>query len=584
MRCPRSLAGLLAVAALTGVPRLLRAQDATRLESDTLIERELAAGEAHHYAIALDSGWFAFIAVEQRGIDVIVRVRGPDGTPVAEVDSPNGTRGIEPVLLFTELDGDYRIEVSPLNEDAESGRYTIGIERVEPVAATPAGQVDQLFAVWDRAGSPGASIGIMQDGEIVFAKGYGEAQLEYGVPITSETVFHVASVSKQFTAFGAILLADRGLLSLDDDIRTYLPEIHDFGPTITIRHLIHHTSGLRDQWDLLSMAGWRLDDVITRNQIMRILERQRELNFDPGEEHLYCNSGYTLLAEIVSRVSGKPFPQFMREEVFEPLGMSHTHFHDDHEVVVPNRAYSYGTAPDGGFRTIVLSYANVGATSLFTTVGDALQWMENLDQGTVGGSRVLEQMHERGVLNNGDTLSYAAGLSIGTYRGLRLIGHSGGDAGFRSYIGRLPDQGLAIAIFSNLGSFDPAGMASRVADVYLEGQFPPVPEVPVEEASASVETARRLPVFNPDAVPLDDYTGRYYSSELETAYSLAVADGRLTAMHVRHDPMAFVPVGPDQFTLSGSEVRFTRGADGAVVGMRISSGRVRNLRFDRVDW
>jgi hypothetical protein len=247
MRCLRSIRGLLAIVALTAGPRLALAQDATRLDADVPIWRDLVAGDAHHYTITLDSGRFAFIAVEQHGIDVIVRVRDPEGTEVAEVDSPNGTQGIEPVLLFTELDGDYRIEVSPLNEDAEPGRYAIGIERVEPVATTVAGRVHQVFAVWDRPGAPGASIGIMQDSESIFATGYGEAQLEYGVPITPETVFHVASVSKQFTAFAVILLADRGLLSLDDDIREYLPEIHDFGPTITIRHLIHHVSGLRDQ-------------------------------------------------------------------------------------------------------------------------------------------------------------------------------------------------------------------------------------------------------------------------------------------------------------------------------------------------
>jgi CubicO group peptidase (beta-lactamase class C family) len=666
MRCLRSIRGLLAIVALTAGPRLALAQDATRLDADVPIWRDLVAGDAHHYTITLDSGRFAFIAVEQHGIDVIVRVRDPEGTEVAEVDSPNGTQGIEPVLLFTELDGDYRIEVSPLNEDAEPGRYAIGIERVEPVATTVAGRVHQVFAVWDRPGAPGASIGIMQDSEIIFATGYGEAQLEYGVPITPETVFHVASVSKQFTAFAVILLADRGLLSLDDDIREYLPEIHDFGPTITIRHLIHHVSGLRDQWDLVSMAGWRMDDVITRNQIMRVLERQRELNFEPGAEYLYCNSGYTLLAEIVSRVAGTPFPEFMREEVFKPLGMDRTHFHDDHEMVVPNRAYSYGSAPDGGFRKIVLSYANVGATSLFTTVGDALQWMENLDRGTVGGESVLELMHQRGVLNSGDTLSYAAGLSIGSYRGLTLIGHSGGDAGFRSYIGRFPDQGLAIAIFSNLGSFNPAEMARRVADIYLEGEVPEVPDQPAEEPAMVaraevdpaifddyegsyrfpsdllvkvardgdrlmvqppgqsrvemipqsdsaffvreisgvlrfrrergevtaldlvrgdvVETARRLPAFDPDTVMTGMYTGRYYSAELETAYSLIVEDGRLTAVHVHYNPVPLIPVGPDQYPLRGAQVRFARDPDGTVTGMRISSGRVRNLRFERVDW
>ena len=493
MRRPRSVPELLAIIALAAGPQLALAQDVTRLDSAAPVWRDLTAGEAHHYAVTLDSDWFAFIPVEQHGIDVIVRVQDPDGVQVAEVDSPNGRRGIEPVLLFTEGGGEYRIVVSPLYDDAELGRYAIGVERVEPVATTPGGRVDQLFAAWDRPGSPGASIGIMQDGEIVHTNGYGEAQLEYGVPIMAETVFPVGSVSKQFTAFAVMLLADRGMLSLHDDIRVYLPELHDFGPTITIRQLIHHTSGLRTQWDLLSMAGWRLDDVVTQNQVMRLVERQRELNFEPGEEFLYCNTGYTLLAEIVSRVTGTPFPEFMRGEVFEPLGMDHSHFHDDHEMLVPNRAYSYGLAPDGGFRAMVMSIGTFGPGGLFTTVGDALRWMENLHRPRVGGPQVLEFMHQRGVLNSGDTIPYAGGLAIESYRGLPLIGHTGGYAGFTSFIGRFPDQGLAIAVFSNLGSFDPAAMARRVADLYLEGQFPEVPETaaddPAPVARADVDPA-----------------------------------------------------------------------------------------------
>ncbi len=667
MRRHGTTVGLLAALALFFASANVLAQNVTPLERDAPIERDLAAGQVHRYAITLEAAQFAFVAVEQRGIDVILHVTGPDGEELFEVDSPNGRQGIEPVMLFTEVAGDYHIEVRPLNEDADPGRYQVRIERLEPVAATREGRVDQLFAVWDRPGGPGASIGIIQDGEIVYANGYGEAQLEYHVPITPETVFHVASVSKQFTAFAIILLADRGLVSLDDDIRDYLPELHDFGPTITIRHLIHHVSGLRDQWDLLAFAGWRLDDVITRDQILRLIERQRELNFPPGDMYLYCNTGYTLLAEIVSRVTATPFPQFMREEVFEPLGMAHTHFHDDHEMVVPNRAYSYAADPDGGFRKSVLSYANVGATSLFTTVGDVLRWTRNLEEGTVGGPRVLELMHQRGVLNSGDTLGYAAGLGIGQHRGLSLIGHAGGDAGFRTYVGRFPDQGLAVAVFSNAASFNASQMALRAADVYLEEHVRETTETPVvesreparadvdpavfdeyegsyslpsgllveveregdrlmgqatgqprveliprseteffvPEASATitferergevtalvlvqgnvVQTAQRLPPFDPTSVVLEDYAGRYYSAELETSYVLVVDEGHLQAVHVRHDPIDISdPVGPDRFESDFGRVRFERDAAGTVTRMLVSSGRVRNLRFERVDW
>ncbi|UCF21314.1 MAG: beta-lactamase family protein [Gemmatimonadota bacterium] len=576
----RIAAGVLAPVMILAGAEAALAQEATRLGPDSQVERDLTAGRVHNYTIRLEAGTFVFIAVDQQGIDVVVRVIDPDGKQLDEVDSPNGRRGIEPVVLFTEADGDHGIEVRPLYEDADPGRYTIGIERLEPVAATPAGRVDQLFAAWDRPGWPGASVGIMQEGVIVYANGYGEAQLEYGVPITPETVFHVASVSKQFTVFGVILLADRGMLSLDDDIRKYLPEIHDFGPTITIRHLIHHTSGLRDQWDLLAMAGWRLDDVITRNQIMRVVERQRELNFQPGDEYLYCNTGYTLLAEIVSRVAGQPFPQFMREEVFEPLGMGRTHFHDDHEMLVSNRAYSYGFNRSGGFQNSVLSYANVGATSLFTTVGDVLRWTNNLDEGTVGGRRVIELMHQRGLLNSGDTLDYAGGLGIGDYRGLRLIGHSGGDAGFRTYVGRFPEVGLAIAVFSNIGSFNAGLMARRVADIYLEGRF----SESAESVGAPAAEPAVAAAFDPAAVALDDYVGRYYSAELETAYSLVVGDDGLTAVHIRNEPIRLEPTGPDQFGGNFGQIRFERDDEGTVARMLVSSGRVRNLRFERVDW
>src|SRR5579862_9812223 len=220
--------------------------------------------------------------------------------------------------------------------------------------------VDALFTTWDQSGAPGAALAVVEDGQIVYTRGYGMANLEYAVPITPSTIFHVASISKQFTSFAINLLALEGRLSLDDDIRTHFPEFGDFGKTITLRHLRHHTSGLRDQWDLLQLAGWRMEDVITEQDILDLAWKQRDLNFAPGAEHLYCNTGYTLLAVIVKRVAGQSLREFAQERIFAPLGMTNTHFHDDHRMVVPNRAYSYALREGGeGFEHRVLSFANV---------------------------------------------------------------------------------------------------------------------------------------------------------------------------------------------------------------------------------
>lgn len=263
-------------------------------------------------------------------------------------------------------------------------------------------KVDRLFTPWDRPDSPGAAVLVMRGDEILYRHGYGSAQLEYEIPITPATVFHIASISKQLTAFSIHLLEQQGKLSLDDDVRRHVPEVPDFGKTITLRHLIHHTSGLSDQWELLILGGWRMDDVITHDQIMTMVRHQRELNFDPGEEHLYCNTGYTLLAEVVHRVTGQSFRDWTQANIFEPLGMTSTHFHDDHEMIVKNRAYSY--QPDGdGFKKSVLSYANAGATSLFTTVEDLAKWIHNLQTGMVGGRALIAAMQVEGRLNDAAT-------------------------------------------------------------------------------------------------------------------------------------------------------------------------------------
>ncbi len=342
---------------------------------------------------------------------------------------------------------------------------------------------------------------VVQNGEVVQSRGYGLAQMEYEIPIEPSSVFHVASVSKQFTAFAVLMLAAEGRLSLDENIRVYLPELPDYGHTITIRHLLHHTSGLRDQWSLLAMAGWRMDDVITRDQILRLVVRQRELNFEPGTEYLYSNTGFTLLAEIVERVTGQLFRAWTEQHIFAPLGMESTHFHDDHRTIVPNRAYSYQSDPAGGFKKAVLSYANVGATSLFTTLDDLTKWAANFETGDIGGPDIVRRMRSRGVLNNGDTLDYAMGQAIGSYRGLLALYHAGADAGYRAYLLRFPLHRLSVVVMANLASIDAGRLARQVAELYLDNQI--VAAIPSIDGAVTGIGATGVG----DPTPINDYVG-----------------------------------------------------------------------------
>ncbi|MHB8507891.1 MAG: serine hydrolase domain-containing protein [Candidatus Dormibacteria bacterium] len=331
-----------------------------------------------------------------------------------------------------------------------------------------ADSVAELIGPLTKHGAPGCAVAVSKNGRTVYRGGFGLADLEHRVPVTPATVFHVASVSKQFTAFMAALLDQEGALSLDASIRDYVPEVPDFGRRVTLRHLVHHTSGLRDQWMLLLLAGWRIDDVMTTADILGLVGRQRQLNFAPGAHHLYSNTGYTLLAVAAERVTGRTFRDLCQARIFEPLGMKHTHFHDDHREVVRGRADSYVAAPGGGFRRAPLGYSTVGATSLFTTAEDLLKWETNLRSGQVGGRGLVRRMVKPGALTDGTALNYGFGLMTGRHRGIRMVQHSGGDAGYRAHLVSLPSHRLAVTLLANHGGLDASALALRVADVFLE--------------------------------------------------------------------------------------------------------------------
>ncbi len=346
-------------------------------------------------------------------------------------------------------------------------------------------RVDRIFQKWNRTDSPGCALSVMRDGHIIYEHGYGMADLDHDVTITPSTVFHVASMSKQFTAASIVLLAQQGKLSLDDDVRKYIPELPNFGTPITIRNLIHHTSGLRDQWALLELAGWRYSlDLITDDDVMSVVTRQKELNFRPGDKYVYSNTGYTLLGLIVKRVSGVSLREFTTENIFEPLAMKSSHFRDDHAEIVKNNAYGYEAEKNGGFRLSITNFDTVGPTSLHTTVEDLALWDENFYHPRVGGPDFTSQMVERGKLNNGEQIEYAFGLVIGKYNGLPTVEHGGADAGYRSAMTRFPEQHFSTAVLCNSSDTFPVLLAQKVADIYL---------APEMKAAASETSAAKMP-------------------------------------------------------------------------------------------
>lgn len=424
---------------------------------------------------------------------------------------------------------------------------------------TRASQVDKVFSSVDKENTPGAAVAVVQDGEIVYKNGYGMANLEYDVPVTPKTIFHIASVSKQFTTFSILLLEKDGLLSLDDDVRKYIPELPDFGKTITLKHLAHHTSGLRDQWNLLALAGWRLDDVITMEHILKLVYNLRELNFDPGEEMLYCNTGYTLLAEVVSRVAGVSFARFTEERIFTPLKMEHSFFYDDHEKIVKNRAYSYSKIK-GGYKKSVLSYANVGATSLFTTVEDLSLWALNFEDPVVGDADLIRKLRKRGVLNNGDTINYALGQFTGKYKGLDFIGHGGGDAGYRTHITRVPEYSFSVIVLSNNGSFNPSGIANRVINIYLADAIESKKAELAKAGNTDEEEKQDQSQENIDEA-IDPDTIKAYLGDYEllpgTIIQIIQEDGELMARMTGEDDVKLRSISSYEFEVVGFNVRLS---------------------------
>jgi len=405
-------------------------------------------------------------------------------------------------------------------------------------------RVDSVFVALDKPTSPGCALGIYNAGQVAYTRGYGMANLEHGVPITPQTVFDLGSTSKQFTAMSVLLLEEERKLSLDDDVRKWIPELPRYAKPVTIRHLLHHTSGLRDYLTLMWLRGVNFDGVTTATDAVSIITRQRETNFEPGSEYLYSNSGYFLLSEIVRRVSGKSLADFARERIFTPLGMEVTHFHDDHTMIVPRRATGYAPRTGGAFRISMSGFEQIGDGSVMTTVEELARWDGNFYTGSVGGRQLLARMETRGSLTSGRELDYAFGLVVGNYRGLRTIRHGGSWAGYRADLLRFPEERTSIAVLCNLTTAAPGRLAQRVADVVLAGRLSP-PVIATTAVPGSPGSVRR------DRSELARYVGAYRHIPTEEIREI-ILRGDTLMVDYGDERSVLVPLGTGRFAVQGS--------------------------------
>ena len=415
------------------------------------------------------------------------------------------------------------------------------------------GQVAPLFARWNSSQTPGAAVAVLYRGQLVHEGHYGLANLEHAIHIDSETVFDIGSVSKQFCAFAVALLVADGRVSLDESIRTYIPELSALDHTISVRHLVHHTSGLRDWPGILAFGGKRIEDVITLEEVFQMAANQHTLNFEPGSEYLYSNTGYSLLAVLVERVSGQSLAEFAAERIFGPLQMTQTHFVADREDVVRNRAFGYAPAT-GRYIRLGNGLMAPGASSLLTSLRDMIRWTRNFSSQTVGAPEVHALMNRRGVLSSRDTIAYAFGNLVGAYRGLRTVWHNGAWTGFRAALLRIPDHDFAVIILGNTAGMNPIRLAEQTAEVYLEAFMDPAPEPPTTADMA---------------VSPGDYTGVY---DVNAANVLRI-EPSLGALALRLGPAAVFPMqptGPAAFYVAplSATLEFERDTTGAVTHLR----------------
>src|SRR5688572_5057000 len=528
------------------------AQRAARLQVGSPVRATLAADDTLRYELDLPKSRFVAGRVDQDSVDATVTIMGPAGKQLQRA-ARVGRGAPESFAFATDTAGRYVIEVAPATA-GKGGAVRVQLTRSEPVATTPEGKVDQAAAQLYKD-TPGAVVGVIKGGKLAFVKGYGAADLTYGMPFTAETPTNIGSSTKQFTGFALALLASRGKLSLDDDVRKHIPELKDFGKKITLRHLLTHTTGYREFINTLIIEGRQVleGDYIGPDEAIRVINRQPTLQNEPGAEFNYNNSAFSLATVVVERVTGRPFAEWMREEVFLPLGMTKTWVRANPGQIIPRRSIGYIVA-EGGFREVRDLHGSAGAGGIYTTPGDVAKWLRNLKTGELGGQAVIKEMTTSFVLNDGKPSNYGYGVFLDSTRGVRRWQHGGNDIAHSSTFVYYPDLDAGYVVFSNYQGV-PGGIAGVVADAFF-GQHMTASPRPTATSGVDVPAAT-----------LRRYAGKYEMTSLGgLLLTVELQGGQLRIQLPGQPALPLRPTSMTAFEVVGApaQITFNTSAAGAV--------------------
>lgn len=548
-----------------------------KIELGTRLQDSIKGPEIGRFVFEATAGDFIALRVAQRGQDMVATLFDPAGKLVDIADKNNV--GEEEIITFVaKTSGRYALQVAVFDWRTADTDFEVEMSVRQPTAPTAVGKANQLLDAWYRPGDPGAAIAVIENGETILERYLGLANVEYRVPVTASTRFDLASVSKQFTGYAVAMLIAQGELGLDQDIRTYLPEVPDFGKTITIGHLVNHTSGLRD-WDAaFGLMGQKIEDGITNEEVLRFVAAQRSLNFDPGNRLQYSNTGYALLASIVERVTGQPFDAWTRRNIFVPLGMRATSFNAREDAVIADKAMSYeGSGPS--LRLVSgKSTATMGSASVNTTVADLVRWLAYLESEDVGAKAVLNVFRTEGKLGNGEGAGYAFGRWYSKRGSIPVVGHLGLGAGYRTSMQVFPERNLKVIFLSNNGDDSTYARAQEIENLFLGIEAPAI-EAPSDD-SASLPLM--LPVSNRESAA---YLGAYYSEELSTVIAIGYENGRLVSRHAVNGRIELSKVGADVFSSASpfmAQIKFVRDSAGTVTGFLVSSENSWEMPFRKL--